>query len=927
VGKKEEDITLDFSWINTLFSKSKNKENKKNKVFDTIIIIILLLIPLFLSIHIRSLPAQLQIAEEWGRNSIYNMIQNDISAQINNQYPNLPQENRQVLINQEFNRQVAQNNAQIEQYVEQQAEMLRQWFRDENGETYLGDIDSYYFLRYARNIIETGDIADERRDGEPYDTRMMAPNGVRIDINIYPYIEAWVYKFVKLFNPSFSLMSAGYYTPMFLSFLAIIAAFLLGKKISGNLAGFIAAILVSVNPMVLSRTLGSDNDMINIIFPLVIMLFVFYAFDSKNYKNTTIFAAITGFLIGIYSFAWSGWWFMFLFIIGTGFLYIGYVLGKDFIKTKKLNIQNQNLKRIFLLLGIFLLTSYISLSFFGNQDLFLRSFRNPLRIIRLHAASKGVDIWPNVYRTVAEMNPASIGQIVSTLGENIYLVLAFLGTLFTLMNFKKENKIINAVYLVSSFLYFMILVDFGKSNTINLVLLLFMMSLPMFAGLLISIIFDYEINPTHSLLMTIWFVSTIYAATQGVRFIILIVPAFAVSFGILLGETVQKLSEWIGDMLELHKAIPKIIGIIIVMLVLIQPIKAGIETGYRYVPSINDAWVDTLTKIRLESSSDSIITSWWDFGHWFKYWADRRVTFDGASQNSHHAHWVGKILLTDSEEQAMTIQRMLDCGGNKAEVEIHKILENDSLKTVNFVYSLFSMSRESAEAELLKLTDDEKTQEILNYLYCEPPENYFITSGDMVGKSGVWAHFGSWDFERASLYKYYTEKDYSAFIRDVSSDFAYTEEKARSLYYELSANIDNINNWIAPWPSYGGQIGCSRNSNDTLLCTLPPNIPLLINLTSKEAYVSVNSQIFYPNSFSYVEENNFNIKHYPLNQIGYSIGLLPNNNVIFMSPELAGSMFTRLFYYEGIGLDSFYKFSDMTDVTGTRIIAWKLNRD
>jgi dolichyl-diphosphooligosaccharide--protein glycosyltransferase len=374
--------------------------------------------------------------------------------------------------------------------------------------------------------------------------------------------------------------------------------------------------------------------------------------------------------------------------------------------------------------------------------------------------------------------------------------------------------------------------------------------------------------------------------------------------------------------------IPKIMGVIIVLLILIQPISNGIETGYRYVPSINDAWVNTLQKIRTETSPDSIINSWWDFGHWFKYWADRRVTFDGASQNTHQAHWIGKVLLTDSEEQAVAILKMLDCGGNKAEVEINNIIENDTLKSVNFVYSLLSKDRESAKIELLKITNIDKTEEILDYMYCEPPENYFITSGDMVGKSGVWAHFGIWDFEKANIYKYFKEKDYSSFLSGLSSDFSYSEEEARSIYYELSSkNTDReINDWIAPWPTYGGQSGCSQNTNETLLCILPQNIPLTINLTSKEAYASLNGQLFFPNSFIYVEEGKFNIKHYSSNQIGYAVGLLPNtNSIIFMSPELSGSIFTRLFYYEGIGLDSFERFSDMTDITGTRIITWKVN--
>ena len=932
MGNKD-DITLDFSWVSNIFSGNSKKSNNKkqvknNKLFEISTIIILLLIPLILSVYIRSLPNQLQIADEWGKSSIYNYIRNDVVVQVSAQYPNLPVENREALINEEFNRQIAQNQAQVDQLALQQAEGLRVRFRDDSGETYLGDIDSYYWLRYTRNIIEKGDYADERRDGVAYDNHMSAPDGVEIIPNLYPYIEAWIYKIVKMFNSGFSLMNAAYYTPMFLSFIAIIAAFFIGKKISGNLAGFVAAMLIAVNATILSRSLGSDNDIINAVFPLLIMLFVFYAFDSKNYKETIIYAAITGLLTGIYSFAWSGWWFMFLFIIGAGIAYIAYNVGRDVLKNKSV-FDNKKIKTVALLIGIYLFASFISLSMFGNQTLFLKAFKNPLKIVTIQSASKGIYLWPNVYTTVAELNSADMNQIIANLGGKMFLVLALLGTIFSLVKFKPENKLINAAYLVGSAIYFMVFVDLARANTINLIFLLFLISIPMFVGLLLSIIYNYELDPIHSLIMTIWFMATIYASTKGIRFILLIVPAFVISFSFIIGEFVKNFSEWFGKSLDMHKAIPQVLGVLLALIILIQPIRGGIETGYRYVPSINDAWVNSLTKINQEAAPDAIINSWWDFGHWFKYWADRRVTFDGASQNSQQAHWIGKVLLTNDEDQSRAILRMLDCGGTSAETQVNMILGGDTQKSVEYTYKLLSMDETSAETELLKITDQETTNKILEQMYCEPPENYFITSGDMVGKSGVWAHFGSWNFERAKIYLYYTSKTYDEFVSSLSTELGFTAEEAQRTYYELSAlSTDRaINDWIAPWPSYGGQASCSRNTNETLLCTLPPNIPLLVNTTSNEAYTMANGQYYYPNNFAYVKDEKFKIKDYSENEIGYGIALLPNNNVIFMTPELTGSLFTRLFYYDSIGLKHFEKFSDQTDVTGLRVITWTVNWD
>ena len=48
-------------------------------------------------------------------------------------------------------------------------------------------------------------------------------------------------------------------------------------------------------------------------------------------------------------------------------------------------------------------------------------------------------------------------------------------------------------------------------------------------------------------------------------------------------------------------------------------------------------------------------------------------------------------------------------------------------------------------------------------------------------------------------------------------------------------------------------------------------------------------------------------------------------NVVAMDSDLTASMFTRLFYQEGIGLKHFKKFSDETSMFGSRIIVWKVD--
>jgi len=70
----------------------------------------------------------------------------------------------------------------------------------------------------------------------------------------------------------------------------------------------------------------------------------------------------------------------------------------------------------------------------------------------------------------------------------------------------------------------------------------------------------------------------------------------------------------------------------------------------------------------------------WDAGDWFKAVAKRRVLFDGQSQNSTRACWIGKVLLSSNEEEAVHILRMLNNDGVRPYLLINEQLK-DSLQS------------------------------------------------------------------------------------------------------------------------------------------------------------------------------------------------------------------------------------------------------
>ncbi len=78
----------------------------------------------------------------------------------------------------------------------------------------------------------------------------------------------------------------------------------------------------------------------------------------------------------------------------------------------------------------------------------------------------------------------------------------------------------------------------------------------------------------------------------------------------------------------------------------------------------------------------------------------------------------------------------------------------------------------------------------------------------MIGKSGVWAHFGSWDFDRGLIYNTLKKKDYRSdldkSVEFLQGRFDFSDNEAENLFYEVQSitNSNQANNWIAPWPGY-----------------------------------------------------------------------------------------------------------------------------
>jgi len=884
--------------IKKLSKKSDTKNDTK-----VILNIILFILPVVISLLLRATPYFIPAADDWAYQTIYNSLMLQVYSQLQAAYPGLGMAELEDLINQETQKILNEQADEIAQVQKQTADMFRERLKNENGTTYLLAIDPYYYYRNAENIIEHGFEQDIKTEEGYIDTHVFGglplsernPSKSRLS-NILPWIEAYLYRFLTFLGFNVDLMAVAFFTPVILGVLAVILGFFIGKDISkSTIGGFFTALFIAIHPFLLTRTVGgfADTDIFNIIFPLILFFFFFKLLESNDLKKKIIHSALFGLFLGIYTKAWGGWWYSFDLIIGSYGVYLVYLLIVLLASKGKRSSFKDVFKKFTSQLysfALLLLFSGIFVSLFSGFNAFINSPFAAFQGLELKEVSKGT-IWPNVFTTVAELNPGNFASVVANNGGWLTLLIIFLG--IALLLFRKGS--LTGPKMAQFFL------------------------------------------------LVIWTIATIYTVYSGVRFNLLIVPAFSLAFGIAAAILIEKGSKLLNKTLEVPLLPAGIIIFALLLLILMLPqSSSGVQTGMLQnaigtakgsVPQMSDAWYQSLTKIREESEEDAIINSWWDFGHWFKAIADRPVTLDGGVQNNPQAHWLGKLMLTNDENLSIAILRMLDCGANTAYNRILNIT-GDDLESISIIYEILEMNEEEAYSYLSSMFNEQNASEVIKYTHCDPPENYFIASEDMVSKAGVWAHFGSWNFTKSKQFYEVRRRNKTGAMEYLQENFGLDELEAMNLVTEINA-VSNADYWVAPWPTYitSSFSRCEQLNESTLRCIKDlgnnQGVILMIDLENMRAYAQTSSASYIEvEKFVFSNLEDVYVRNNP--ESSFNIGVVLKKegdeyNFLLSDPALADSIFTRLFFLEGAGTNHFELFSHETDLFGNDIYVWKVN--
>src|SRR5262249_37164978 len=159
---------------------------------------------------------------------------------------------------------------------------------------------------------------DTITDGTCLDAYTHAPVGSIMQYNRSFHIVSIValHRLITLFFPYYPLPASAFLVPVVIGLLGVLPAFFLGRVVGGNIGGVFAALLSALYHQFLVRSMGSDNDVWNVVLPVFMLWALCSALQARNAWRQTWYGALAGVVCGLHAGTWQGWRFFFVLSLG-----------------------------------------------------------------------------------------------------------------------------------------------------------------------------------------------------------------------------------------------------------------------------------------------------------------------------------------------------------------------------------------------------------------------------------------------------------------------------------------------------------------------------------------------------------------------------------------------------------------------------------
>lgn len=469
----------------------------------------------------------------------------------------------------------------------------------------------------------------------------------------------------------------------------------------------------------------------------------------------------------------------------------------------------------------------------------------------LNSASSGGSIWPNVYYTVSELKKAPFLRAAKMAGG---APLFFSGIASMILLFLKRNS---------------------------------------YTG----------VKREAALLFLVWFAVMFFACAKGIRFTMFLLIPLGVFLGWMMENFAQK------PMVK-NALVSKILVVVMLLGIFFPLFRAAQETSETNFPLMDSQWHQALVFLQENTPQDAVINSWWDFGDWFKAVSQRRVIFDGQSQNTPQAYWMAKVLLANDEVRALAILRMLNNAGNRPFEIINGYLA-DPYRSIFLLEKCLALPQNQARELLNQNLPLDVAEQIGRMLFTKPGHQaYFVVDYSMLDKIQAISYLGSWNFAKAYLAN---QPKQSGRSLAKLQGLGLSQQNSRILCDEFSLiNKTDIDRWIsAPLRFHSGIINGKEKKCNVFFGSLMAYSP-----QDKDIFF-FSSEPDRPSSLYVFADNKLVKKDYPREKSRREAALLfkedKDYRLILMSPALAESLFVRLYYLQAKGLKYFKPLTEEND--------------
>jgi hypothetical protein len=318
--------------------------------------------------------------------------------------------------------------------------------------------------------------------------------------------------------------------------------------------------------------------------------------------------------------------------------------------------------------------------------------------------------------------------------------------------------------------------------------------------------------------------------------------------------------------------------------------------------------------IKNNTPKDAIINADWSEGDWIMSIAKRGTIHDAHWQYTPIPYWFYRALLTDNEEEAFGILRMINSGRDQAFEELQRELKYDRYTTLEIINKLVLLKKEDGRLLLSNyIHNEDALNRILKLIYEVPRPIYLMINYFMIVNMDSISRTGNWDFKRYNLWFKFGELNKVDFIKYAKEKLGYPQKDAEEIYRSrLFTKEKDAQDWIAQkvYKFYTEYSEKDISGSDDKMFAFKNG--LVVDIDRLKAYstgsIATASGWLIPGRLIFISKDAVKENKIKEGDENYAVLLTQEDNryraAMFSSP-LAETLFFKLYFMDGKGLKHF----------------------